>query len=273
MSTREQSLHECLKQGRFELLTLVQWEIVIMSVIVEDIMRDASFRKITPPDWVNNFVQIHVAQALEGGGRDVFGAPAVAEVLKESLLAKYRPVFCEALTRFVKNAYETMKKGGDVGLEQAAILVDHGLNFSDHLDGAVRAEVLQEMALDREFLFRREALNGLVGRPFCNSAEPVLWDVIQNQLSWASELTGPVMRHYLEDEDNPFGALQALQHVPKKPETPDFDSTFADAIDPGNELKLSNWDEAVRGLFGELPPWAMEYLKREHPEIHEDLFG
>ncbi len=261
MQTYVENLASMLREGRFTEITLDQWESIILSIIVEDMEADAAYKNQKPPAWISGVPRVHFTITLGLNTRD--GGEVVAAIMffEETLPTAVRFTLSEALTRFVKNAYETLKQIGydknNVVYEQAKTLVDQGLSISSLLNGAIRADVVEEMALDSKFHNRWAAAGNLLGQNFRNSASPAFWEKLEGQVSRAPELAPQVM-HYRLDEHNEFAALRVLKHVPKEPE--------------GNVIRLveralkktrqvTGWDEHVRSIFGELPPWVLEMVK------------
>lgn len=255
--TFDTNLHQLLSSGNFEVITKKQWEEIILSLIADEIEMEAQYDRLPLPSWVYGVSSVGAASALGANTRDTGAVGASALRLDDLLSTKARLVFSEALTSVAETAYESFKASGYQD-NQIKAVVDEALIFSSLLDGAIRADVTEKMALDTKFPNRARALANLVGQSFRNGAPPTFWKKIENQLSWAPELAHLVMEQYLEENDEPISALQALKHVPKPVHGVGTTLMIARAIEGAK--RYSNGRDVLRKTLSELPPWVQDLV-------------
>ena len=170
--------------------------------------------------------------------------------------------FIDGFTLLVHELH--LKEQASVFAQGEEEVFGRALQLVNLLDGAVRADVLEEVALDEASAHRVMAAVWLANRRFISGAPVEFWEKLEGQLPQSPELFNPVMSHYLAQR-SPVKALKCLKLLPNTPtNTTALNFHLAEAL---REIRrYSNWDNVIKKSMSELPRWCLDYL-REHEHI------
>lgn len=252
-------LTDLLKTGRFEKITIDQWEVILLSIIVDNLEMDYAYKHKKLPGWIKSLKPYLSEIPLDLYDRDGTPITTAVSFFRDRLPTLARITLSDALTRYVNSAYEALVFS-DYKNKQAETIVNHCLTISGLLDGAIRADVVEKMALDRKFKNRTMATGNLLNQSFRNSVSPDFWTRLESQVSWAPELAPYVMDQYMYN-DQPLEALKVLKHVPREPENANVLRIIERALNASRACR--GWKEHIINVFSKLPPWVTDLMHNE----------